>query len=117
MLHNRFVKLLNGASVLAAVLLFATGAQAQGKWTAAPEIPEGANEVIGATVNEQVLVYGGQDAKSAPMGILWRFDPAVNQWSQLPSNATPVHHAAAVGIGSRMYVFGGFRLPDSGKGG
>ena len=89
MLQNRFVKLLNGASVLAAVLLFATGAQAQGKWTAAPEIPEGANEVIGATVNEQVLVYGGQDAKSAPMGILWRFDPAVNQWSQLPSNATP----------------------------
>lgn len=105
------------AVVLAAALLFATGASAQGKWTAAPDIPEGANEVIGAAVNGQVLVYGGQDAKGAPMGILWRFDPATNQWSKLPSNGTPVHHAAAASIGGRLYVFGGFRLPDSGKGG
>ena len=121
MLQNRFVYRFThaalGSALLAAALLFATGAQAQGKWTPAAEIPEGANEVIGAAVNGQILVYGGQDAKSAAMGILWRFDPAANQWSKLPSNPTPVHHAAAVGVGGRMYIFGGFRLPDSGKGG
>ena len=105
------------AAVLASALLLAAGVQAQGKWTPASDIPEGANEVIGASVNGQVLVYGGQDSKQAAMGIFWRFDPASGQWSKLPSNPVPVHHAAAASIGSRMYVFGGFRIPDSGKGG
>jgi N-acetylneuraminic acid mutarotase len=103
--------------LLSAVFAVAAGAQAQGKWTQGPAIPEGANEVIGAAVNGQILVYGGQDTKSAAMGIFWKLDPASGQWTKLPSNPVPVHHAAAVSIGSRMYVVGGFRLPDGGKGG
>ncbi len=105
------------ALVLSVGLAAAISAQAQGKWTQGPAIPQGANEVIGAAVNGQVLVYGGQDPKSAAMGIFWKFDPASGQWAKLPSNPVPVHHAAAASIGSKMYVVGGFRIPDSGKGG
>jgi len=44
-----------------------------------------------------------------------KFDPAANQWTQLPSNPVPVHHGAAAATGHKFYVFGGFRLPDTGK--
>jgi hypothetical protein len=62
------------ALVLSVGLAAAVSAQAQGKWTPGPAIPEGANEVIGAAVDGQVLVYGGQDTKSAAMGIFWKLD-------------------------------------------
>src|SRR5262249_27550873 len=32
-----------------------------------------------------------------------------------PSNPVPVHHGASASIGHKFYVFGGFRLPDTGK--
>jgi N-acetylneuraminic acid mutarotase len=90
---------------------------AAGAWQSGPPIPQGANEVIGAVVAGQLLVYGGQAPTSAPMGVFWKFDPGAAQWTGLPSNPVPVHHAAAVGIGNRFYVVGGFRLPDTGKAG
>ena len=49
------------------------------------------------------------------MGIFWKFDPAKSEWSKLPSNPVPVHHGASASIGRKFYVFGGFRLPDTGK--
>ena len=91
-----------------------SAAHAQGAWKAGPQIPQGANEVIGAVVKGHILVYGGQD-NNGPMGIFWDFDPASGQWSKLPSNPVPVHHAATAVVGNTMYVFGGFRNPDSGK--
>lgn len=90
-------------------------APAQGTWVQGPPIPDGANEVIGAIVSGQLLVYGGQNARSEAMGIFWRFEPASGQWTKLPSNPVPVHHGAAVGIGNKFYVFGGFRIPESGR--
>ena len=105
------------AAALAAALVLggASDAAAEDAWRAGPPIPEGANEVIGAVVADQLLVYGGQDAAGAPMGILWKLDPKTEQWSKLPGNPVPVHHGASVGIGHKMYLFGGFRLPDTGK--
>lgn len=101
--------------IFLAQLALAGGAAAQGRWQAAPVIPQGANEVIGAAVGGQMLVYGGQAADSRAMGLFWRFDPATGEWSKLPANPVPVHHATAVGIGRKFYLFGGFRLPDDGK--
>src|SRR5258708_10683541 len=88
---------------------------AQGAWKQGPPIPQGANEVIGANVGGSVLVYGGQDPAGKPMGILWKFDPAAHQWTQLPSNPGPVHPGAAAPVGNRLYVFGGFLLPRGGE--
>jgi len=104
----------NGIAALA-LAAASTLACAQGAWKQGTPIPQGANEVIGATVGGAMLVYGGQDPKSQAMGIFWKFDPNSGQWSTLPGNPVPVHHAAAVGIGNKFYLFGGFRPPDSGK--
>jgi N-acetylneuraminic acid mutarotase len=107
---------LAGVVLAAALVVFSAGeAAADDAWRAGPPIPQGANEVIGAVVGDQLLVYGGQDGAGAPMGILWKFEPKAAQWSKLPGNPVPVHHGASAGIGHKMYIFGGFRLPDTGK--
>src|SRR6266568_2675541 len=91
--------------------LASLSALAQGSWKPGAPIPQGANEVIGANVGGYVLVYGGQDPANKPMGLFWKFDPAANQWTQLPSNPVPVHHGAAVAVGKKIYVSGGAKIP------
>ena len=116
---QRLVCRATALAVLLAVIFIgaATGAEAQGKWRLGAPIPQGANEVLGAAVGGQVYVYGGQDPSNTPQGIFYKYDPGKNDWTQLPSNPVPVHHGSAVSIGNKFYVIGGFRLPDSGKGG
>jgi N-acetylneuraminic acid mutarotase len=116
MMTRRYGRMAALAVVPAALVLVATStAHAQGKWRAGTPIPQGANEVIGGEIDGQVLVYGGQDPGNNAMGIFWKFDPAKNEWSKLPSNPVPVHHGSSASIGRKFYVMGGFRLPDSGK--
>jgi N-acetylneuraminic acid mutarotase len=103
------------AASLAFAIAASPCAHAQGKWHNGPPIPEGANEVIGAQVGGLMLVYGGQDPQSRAQGLFFKFDPATNQWAKLPSNPVPVHHGAAAAIDRKFYLFGGFRLPDTGK--
>src|SRR5258707_4372340 len=115
MMDSRFGEAALTMTLAALVFGFATAAHAQGKWRAGAPIPQGANEVIGAEIDGQVLVYGGQDPGNNAMGIFWKFDSTKNEWSKLPSNPVPVHHGASASIGHKFYVFGGFRLPDTGK--
>src|SRR5258708_34391058 len=81
---------------------------AQGAWKQGPPIPQGANEVIGANVGGSGLVYGGQDPPGKPMGIFWKFDPAANQRTQLPSQPVPAPHGAAAAVRNRGCGLGGF---------
>jgi N-acetylneuraminic acid mutarotase len=101
-------------------------ASAQGSWTQRKPIPQGANEVIGAAVGGRLYVYGGErmqtqhvyggvNLKTQPLGIFWSYDPKADTWTRLKSNPVPVHHAAAVGIGKKFYLLGGFHLPDTGR--
>ena len=66
-------------ALVAFALAAAPAAHAQGKWRAGTPIPQGANEVIGAEIDGQVLVYGGQDPGNNAMGIFWKFDPGKNE--------------------------------------
>ena len=75
---------------------------AQGAWKQGPPIPQGANEVIGGAIGGSILVYGGQDATSKPMGIFWKFDPGSGQWTQLPSNPVPVHHGTSATVEAQL---------------
>src|SRR6266436_5538419 len=102
------VAVLAVASFVAAAGAFAPDVRAEGKWRVGAPIPEGANE-------GQVYVYGGQDSANKPQGLFFRYDPAKNEWAKLQGNPAPVHHGAAAAIGRKFYVFGGFRLPDTGK--
>src|SRR6266853_1128276 len=109
------VAVLAVASFVAVAGVFAPDVRAEGKWRVGAPIPEGANEVIGAAIEGQVYVYGGQDSANKPQGLFFRYDPAKNEWTKLQGNPAPVHHGAAAAIGRKFYVFGGFRLPDTGK--
>ena len=111
------------AAIASALLL--GEASAQGSWTTLKPIPQGVNEVIGAAVDGLLYVYGGErmqtqhvyggvNLKSQPLGMFWSYDPKADTWTQLKSNPVPVHHGAAVGIGKKFYVLGGFRLPNTG---
>src|SRR5258705_11123106 len=97
-------------ALFALTLGMTPAAHAQGKWRTGTPIPQGANEVIGAEIDGQVLVYGGQDPGKNAMGIFWKFDPAKNEWSKLPSNPGPGQHGASASIARKVYVFGAVRL-------
>ncbi|HEU0156721.1 MAG TPA: kelch repeat-containing protein [Stellaceae bacterium] len=109
-------KLLPSAAFALTLAFLSGGAVAQGRWAEAKPIPQGANEVIGAAVDGKLYLYGGQTARG-PLGIFWVYDPKNDGWTKLKSNPVPVHHAAAAAVGDKFYVFGGFRLPDTGKNG
>ncbi len=94
---------------------FATAAQAQGKWRSGAPIPEGNNEVIGASIGNQVLIYGGLGPTMNPEGVLYKYDTGKNEWTKLRSNPVPVHHGSLASVGRKLYLIGGFRLPSSGK--
>ena len=109
-----------------AVTLLSGEASAQGSWTQVKSMPQGANEVIGAAVGGLIYVYGGErlqtrhvydgiKLRGQPLGMFWAYDPKTDAWTQLKPNPVPVHHGAAAAIGKKLYVFGGFRLPETGN--
>ncbi len=107
-------------SWLVAALAFglATGsASAQGTWKPAKPIPQGANEVLGAQIDGRMYVYGGQNAQNVSLGLFEMYDPKTDSWTELKGNPVPVHHGAVAVVGTKLYLFGGFHLPESGKGG
>ncbi len=110
------VRIARRALLLApAAVILARTARAAEEWRQAAPIPQGANEVIGAALAGRFYVYGGQGPKSEALGHFASFDPATGAWTTLPPNPVPVHHGAMVGLGDRLFLFGGFRLPDTGK--
>ena len=110
-------RLFLSAATGAGLALSASGSFGQtaagGQWRRVRDIPQGANEVIGAAVDGKFLVYGGLSDFVA-LGLFFMYDPTKDEWTSLPKPPVPVHHGAAVGVGSKFYVFGGFKKPDDG---
>ncbi|MCA9421915.1 MAG: hypothetical protein KC592_12915 [Nitrospira sp.] len=108
---NHFIRN-TGLNFLAWVFaIFSTQAFA-GTWEAGPTIPEGAEEVVGASVGNSLLVYGGLGPAFTPRGLFWMFDISQQKWIELPPSPIPVHHPAFVTVGSKVYLFGGFVKPE-----
>lgn len=112
--------------VAIAVTLLPGEVRAQGSWRQMRPIPQGANEVIGAAVDGLLYVYGGErmqtqhvyggvHPRTQPLGMFWAYDPKTDAWTRLKPNPLPVHHGAAAAIGTKFYLFGGFRLPGTGN--
>jgi len=99
---------------LGLTLLLAPGpAQAQ-KWSTAAPIPVGAEEVYGIAAGGKLYVFGGLAPGWKPMGMVFEYDPAADRWTRKRDMPAFLHHVALATINGRIYMFGGFQLPEKG---
>jgi N-acetylneuraminic acid mutarotase len=92
----------------------------RGRWTTAPPLARGWEEVMGAAVRGKVYVFEGLEAFPRgysgmatlpvwrPYGGLEVFDPATGQWAPRSPMPIPAHHVAVAVHDDKLYVFGGF---------
>jgi len=94
---------------LLSVLAPAANAQG-GKWLSLPPFPEPHEEVIGQAANGKMYVFAGLVSAPIwlPVGMVYEYDPATNQWTKKKPMALPAHHLALTEYGGKIYVFGGF---------
>src|SRR5437867_279204 len=100
-------------------LLVAEPALAQGRWSQMKPIPQGEEEVVGVAVEGRMYGLGGLGAFPGwePKQIFFRYDPAANDWSRLPSLPEGVHHPGVAAVGDKIYVMGGFTISRPAGGG
>ncbi len=119
-MHAPFCTLAHAlARTAAAALLLGlatVGARAQAPtWATAAPIPQGAEEVYGIASGGRMYVFGGLAPGWKAMGMVLEFDPATNAWTRKKDMPVYQHHVALAELGGKIYFFGGYRLPDSGR--
>src|SRR5579864_5673167 len=100
--------------VVLVVTLAASVVWAQGSWVKLAPFPEPAEEISGATVGGKMYVFAGLAPVWKPIGMVYEYDPASNQWAKKHTMALPSHHVAFTNYHDKIYAFGGFVLPPSG---
>jgi N-acetylneuraminic acid mutarotase len=113
-----FTVLRRGFTVFATgaiVLLLATSAFTQARWSKMAPFPEPDEELYGTTANGKLYVIGGYGGGKA-RGVVFEYDPAADRWTKKKPMARPVHHQAMVEYQGKIYVFGGFVFPSTGGG-
>src|SRR6195256_935318 len=100
--------------VLVACIAGTPAAHAQAKWVRLAPFPEPAEEILGAAAGGKMYVFAGLAPVWKPMGLVYEYDPAGNQWTKKKSMALPSHHVAFTEYHGKIYAFGGFVFPQSG---
>src|SRR6267154_1212106 len=102
--------------VLALIACIATtpAAHAQAKWVRLAPFPEPAEEILGAAAGGKMYVFAGLAPVWKPMGMVYEYDPASNQWTKKKPMALASHHVAFTEYHGKVYAFGGFVFPQSG---
>lgn len=90
----------------------APSAHAQGHWTSAKPIPQGEEEVIGTALAGALYVAAGLGAFPGwePKHMMWSYDSAAQQWRKLAPLPGGIHHPGFAGVGTKIYVIGGFDI-------
>lgn len=96
------------------VILSAHSACAQGKWIKLAPFPEPAEEISGIAAGGKMFVFEGLAPMWKPMGMVYEYDPATNQWTKKKPMALASHHVAFTEYRGKIYAFGGFVPPKSG---
>ena len=79
----------------------------QARWIKLAPFPDPCPELIGASANGKLFVFGGL-LGPAVKGLVYVYDPAANTWTKKKNNLPlPAHHVMAVGRGDKVYLFGG----------
>lgn len=86
----------------------------QGKWVTLAPFPEALEEVGGAAVGGKLYIFGGLLPGWKPAGVVYQYDPAANAWTKRKPMARPLHHPAISALNGKVYLCGGFVLPESG---
>jgi N-acetylneuraminic acid mutarotase len=105
------------AASLAALLLLtlaASAAFAQGTWKNVAPFPEPREELLGAAAGGKLYVFAGLIPLWKPAGVVYEYDPAADKWTKKKPMALPSHHVALAELKGKIYLFGGFVLPQSG---
>jgi N-acetylneuraminic acid mutarotase len=86
-------------------------------WQMAPPLPKPLGEIVGAVAAGKWYVLGGLDPQtSKPLGIVYMFDPSTGRWTEKKPMPIPAHHIMVAPLNDKIYVFGGFTSPPSGRG-
>jgi N-acetylneuraminic acid mutarotase len=87
-------------------------ALAQGRWTSLKPIPQGEEEVVGTVNGGKLYVAAGLGAFPGweTKQLLYNYDPASNEWRQLPSLPEGIHHPGFAAVGNKLYLIGGFSI-------
>jgi N-acetylneuraminic acid mutarotase len=91
----------------ALILLIARpGARAQGQWVKLASFPDPCPELLGASANGKVYVFGGLLGNNVK-GLVYEYDPAANTWTKKKKMPLPAHHVMVAGYRDKIYLFGG----------
>jgi len=106
---NRVVWLA-AATLVAAMASQISPVRAQdGKWRMATPMLSPQGEITSAVIGQKWYVMGGYDAPNVQArGIVTVYDASTDTWTDKKSMQIPAHHAAAVALNGKIYVFGGF---------
>jgi N-acetylneuraminic acid mutarotase len=105
---------LDRLTLVAGIFLLVQPAYAQGKWLKLAPFPQPAEEISGAAAGGKMYVFAGLAPGWKPVGMVYEYDPATNQWTKKKSMALPSHHVAFTEYHGKIYAFGGFVPPESG---
>lgn len=105
---------LSVAAVLAVASLPLAGTAHAQKWERLAPFPEGSEELYGIAAGGKLHVFGGLAPGWKPKALHYSYDPAKDAWQKHKNLPLASHHLPLAEINGKIYMFGGFRLPDKG---
>jgi len=102
------------AATLALAFCLAASAQTPGKWAKLAPFPEPAEELLGAAAGGKMYVFCGLAPGWKPIGLVYEYDPATDEWTKKKPMPLLSHHVAFTEYKGKIYAFGGFVYPQSG---
>jgi len=97
------------AALAALAAQMAPAAAQDGKWRMAAPLPSPQGEITSAVIGKKWYVMGGYDGPNVQArGVVMVYDQATDTWAERKAMQIPAHHAAAVALDGKIYVFGGF---------
>jgi N-acetylneuraminic acid mutarotase len=99
---------------ITAVLVIGIADAQQGKWLRKAAFPEPSEELLGVGAGEKLYVFAGLAPGWKPKALVYEYDPATDKWTQRKPMPLPSHHVGVVEHQGRIYVLGGFVMPQAG---
>jgi N-acetylneuraminic acid mutarotase len=92
-----------------------TQAQEQKLWQALAPFPGPIREAAIVAADQKVYMFAGQGTGYVPLGLVYEYDPSKDIWTEKKRMPLPSHHNAITEYNGKIYLFGGFKLPETGQ--